>query len=232
MPGISARHKQLDEELFALGEDTMMLEELDGFIAGLLVCPDLVTPNEWLPVIWDEREDRQSPFETVDHANRVFALIMDHYNDVVATLTERPDEYWPLFSVRDDEVVWQIWMEGFATAVSLRPNAWEKLLDGSEETSEAMMGLLALVEIVYENKDLPRGFVEELSERAVDLIPEWIVTLNNHRLAHHKGPPAVVVHAPGGNPIWVPVDSAEGERGNDPCPCGSGKKYRQCCGLN
>jgi uncharacterized protein len=160
---------------------------------------------------------------------------MNHYNDVVATLMERPEDYWPLFSVQDDEVVWQIWMEGFATAVSLRPNAWDKLLEGNEEISEAMMGLLALVEIVYENKDLPRSFVEELSERAVDLIPEWIVTLNNHRLANHGAPPAVVVHAPGNDPIWVPMDSPEGEGGagrNGPCSCGSGKPYNRCCGLN
>jgi uncharacterized protein len=29
----------------------MLLEELDGFIAGLLVCPELIKPSEWLPVV-------------------------------------------------------------------------------------------------------------------------------------------------------------------------------------
>jgi uncharacterized protein len=47
MSGLSRRLKQLDEELLALGEETMLLEELDGFIAGLLVCPDLIKPGEW-----------------------------------------------------------------------------------------------------------------------------------------------------------------------------------------
>ena len=32
MPGLSRRLKQLDEELLALGEETMLLEELDGFL--------------------------------------------------------------------------------------------------------------------------------------------------------------------------------------------------------
>jgi hypothetical protein len=36
MSGLSRRLKQLDEELLALGEETMLPEELDGFIAGLL----------------------------------------------------------------------------------------------------------------------------------------------------------------------------------------------------
>ena len=28
------------------------------------------------------------------------------------------------------------------------------------------------------------------------------------------------------------TDSAPSAGGNGPCPCGSGKKYRQCCGAN
>jgi hypothetical protein len=31
--------------LLALGERTMLLEKLDGFIAGLLVCPDVIKPG-------------------------------------------------------------------------------------------------------------------------------------------------------------------------------------------
>src|SRR6266403_3286281 len=71
MSGLSRRLKQLDEELLALGEETMMLEELDGFIAGLLVCPDLIKPGEWLPIIWDrDCTDQQPAFQDLDHANR------------------------------------------------------------------------------------------------------------------------------------------------------------------
>ena len=32
----------------------MQLPELDGFLAGIAVSPDPVTPYEWLPVVWDE----------------------------------------------------------------------------------------------------------------------------------------------------------------------------------
>lgn len=62
MPNRSRGRKQLEQELLALGEGTMLLEELDGFIAGLLVCPEMISPNEWLPVIWNQGDDRQSPF--------------------------------------------------------------------------------------------------------------------------------------------------------------------------
>ena len=97
MSGLSRRLKQLDEELLALGEETTLLEELDGFIAGLLVCPDLIKPGEWLPIIWDrDSTDQQPAFQDLDHVNRVLGLVMEHYNSVARTLMERPDRYSPL----------------------------------------------------------------------------------------------------------------------------------------
>jgi Uncharacterised protein family (UPF0149) len=66
LSGLSGRLKQLDEELLVLGEGTMLLEELEGFIAGLLVCPDLIKPGEWLPIIWNRnRADRQPAFDNL-----------------------------------------------------------------------------------------------------------------------------------------------------------------------
>src|SRR5436309_7334125 len=86
MSGLSRRLKQLDEELLALGEATMLLEELDGFIAGLLVCPDLIKPGEWLPIIWNrDSADQQPAFDNLDHVNRVLGLVMEHYNSVART---------------------------------------------------------------------------------------------------------------------------------------------------
>jgi len=124
MPGLSRRLKQLDEELLALGEETMLLEELDGFIAGLLVCPDLIKPGEWLPIIWNrDSTDQQPAFEDLDHVNRVLGLVMEHYNSVARTLMERSDRYSPLFSVdtRNGDILWELWIEGLETAVELRP---------------------------------------------------------------------------------------------------------------
>ena len=37
---------QLENELRALGMEAMLIEELDGFVAGLLVCPEMIPPSE------------------------------------------------------------------------------------------------------------------------------------------------------------------------------------------
>ena len=229
MAGRSQRHEQLQRELLALGDDAMLIEEFDGFVAGLLVCPEMISPNEWLPLIWNrEGQTEQSPLQDVDHANRLFGLIMETYNDVVLTLMNRPERYRPLFPVdaRNDDIIWEIWVEGFAAAVALRPASWRQLLEADSDTANAAAGLLALVEIVRGEHDIPREDVDKLQAAAPGLIPDWVVTLHEWRLANTR-PASVVERAA------CPPPATRGKVGrNEPCPCGSGKKYKRCCGLN
>lgn len=225
MSGPSRRAKQLDEELLALGEDTMLLDELDGFIAGLLTCPELIMPSDWLPVVWHEDSADHAPvFENRDHANRVLGLVMEYYNNVARTLMECPERYSPLFCVdtRNDDVLWELWIEGFERAVALRPAAWKELLDADADTAAAMSGMLLLAEIARGDKQVELD--DPILTAAPDKIADWVVILNEWRLANYQpiqdiGPTAFT--APG---------KKVGR--NEPCPCGSGKKYKKCCGLN
>ena len=225
MSGLSHHLKQLDEELLALGEETMLLEELDGFIAGLLVCPDLIKPGEWLPIVWNrDSADQQPAFDDLDHVNRVLGLVMEHYNSVAHTLLEHPDRYSPLFSVdtRNGDILWELWIEGFEAAVELRPEAWQKLLNADADTATAMRGMMTLAEVGCRDQHLPRKELDTINATAPDNI---------------AGPSHSTT---GGLPTTSQCRaSARGSSAstkkvgrNDPCPCGSGKKYKKCCGLN
>ena len=33
-------------------EDCMQLSDLDGFLTGIAIGPELVVPSEWLPLVW------------------------------------------------------------------------------------------------------------------------------------------------------------------------------------
>ena len=79
-----ARHDhrlhELDQALVALNEGAMLLSEFDGFVAGLLVCPDLIPPSEWLPLVWGEEEEQEEPpFSSPAHDDAIIALMMAHY---------------------------------------------------------------------------------------------------------------------------------------------------------
>ena len=225
MSGLSRRLKQLDEELLALGEETMLLEELDGFIAGLLVCPELIKPGDWLPIVWNrDSADQQPVFEDLGHVNRVLGLVMEHYNDVARTLIENPDRYSPLFAIdkRNDDVLWELWIEGFEKAVALRPAAWKAFLDADGDTVAAMSGMLMLAAIARGDEEVKDH--DTASATAPDRIADWVVNLNEWRLANYQ--PTQSIDPRGGSASRKKVGR------NDPCPCGSGKKYKKCCGLN
>ena len=180
MPNLSRRLKQLDEELLDLGEEATLLEELDGFIAGLLVCPDLIKPGEWLPVIWNlDGGDLQPAFDDLGHANQILGLIMEHYNSVARTLMEHPDRYTPLFSVdtRNGDILWELWIEGFEKAVKSQPAAWQKLLNADAETAAAMRGVLALVDVACADQYMPRKDEDKINATTPDNIARWIVAL-------------------------------------------------------
>jgi uncharacterized protein len=229
MPGLSRHLKQLDEELLALGEETMLLEELDGFIAGLLVCPELIKPGEWLPIVWGhDGNDSPPAFDNLKHVNRVLGLLMEHYNDVARTLMERPDHYSPLFAVdkRNGDILWELWVEGFEKAVNLRPASWQKLLNADPDTATAMRGMRTLIDIAYGDPNMPMTDRDTLIATAPDDITRRIVVLNDWRLANYRP-----MH--GIDPILRPSFTPANKVGrNDPCPCGSGKKYKKCCGLH
>jgi uncharacterized protein len=229
MPGLSRRLRQLEQELLALSEETMLVEELDGFIAGLLVCPDLIKPGEWLPVVWGrDGADPQPAFDNLDHVNRVLGLIMEHYNGVAHTLMERPDRYSPLFAVdeRNGDILWELWIEGFEKVVELRPVAWQSLLDTDADTAMAMRGLMTLVDVARGEHRRPSKDRDVLTAAAPDNIARWIVTLNAWRLANYTPPQGEDLIPP------PPFASTRKVGRNDPCPCGSGKKYKKCCGLH
>ena len=214
---------QLDDELLALGMDAMLIEEFDGFVAGLLVCPEMIPPSEWLPLIWGTDGDAAPAFDDIDHANRVLRLIMEHYNLVASILMRDPGAYAPLLPVddRNGDIIWEVWIEGFEAAVKLRPEAWKRMLDADTETAEAMAGMLALAAWAAGDESVqPKP--PDLDEVAPDAIAPCIVKLNTWRLANHGAPQGTGPARHTGPKVGR----------NDPCPCGSGKKYRKCCGLH
>jgi uncharacterized protein len=223
---LSRSLEQLERELLALGEDAMLLDELDGFIAGLVVCPELIKPSVWLPHVWGNEDGDQPSFDSLDHLNRVLGCVMDHYNDVARTLMERPDRYAPLFAVDNDDVLWEIWVSGFEKAVKLKPAAWQKLLNADHETAGAMSGLLTLADVDRRDPRFTPEQLDALTAAAPDQIGPWVITLNRWRLANW--PPTRDVAT---QPSSFAAPGNKVGR-NEPCPCGSGKKYKKCCGLN
>src|SRR6056297_2041544 len=170
----------LDAQLLSIPEEAggMLLPELDGFFAGLVVSPEMIPPGEWLPNVWGA--NGTEVFETLEEVQRLTDLVMRHYNDVAQSLTP-PGEYAPLYDEdkTTGEIIWELWVTGFEQAMRLRPDSWEQIVQSSDEEAGACVNMmLALHAIAEGQSDLPRKTIRELTEQAPDLIPNLVVTIN------------------------------------------------------
>ena len=229
MAGLSRDQQQLSKALLDLGDEAMLLEELDGLIAGVLVCPETVPPSLWLKRVWHRASDEGQPaFENLDHANAVIGLVMSHYNTVARILFEQPESYEPLLAVdqRTGEVLWEIWVAGFDTAVGLHPGAWAPIVTSSNrEAAKAFSGLMLLADAARRDPRFTEEEIGAITATAHEKLAGWVIALNNWRLTNKRARAA----APLSRPAMVPAPHVGR---NEMCPCGSGKKYKRCCGLN
>src|SRR5260370_7232082 len=99
MSGISNRRKLLAKLLADLESDeAMLLTQLDGFLAGILICPDLILPGEWLPMVWGGSDSDAAPvFESTKEAYQPIPLIFHPYNSIVPDLHPGPAHSVPFF---------------------------------------------------------------------------------------------------------------------------------------
>ena len=67
--------------------DGMTIAELDGYVAALIVCPEMILPSEWLPGVWGGEHE----FGDVDEAEATIAVVMEHYNRIARELAEHPE---------------------------------------------------------------------------------------------------------------------------------------------
>ncbi|MEE4236479.1 MAG: UPF0149 family protein [Anderseniella sp.] len=201
----------------AVSEDAMLLGELDGFLAGVIVCPELIRPGEWLPLIWGEAPPA---FADDAQAQQIHDLILGHYNDIIAQLNK--GRYEPIFECDIDEsALWEIWIEGFARAMDLRPGCMVGLAERHRDNEDIQRAVFVFGRLCYLVLDPHRAQVldidAELEEHAPDLIASHAEILHEARLAEAAA-------SRGTQPLLQPKIGR-----NDPCPCGSGKKFKKCC---
>jgi uncharacterized protein len=217
---------------FLLGEQCpdgiANLEMLDGFLSAVVVGPELVLPNEWLSVALGPSQE----FADAAQASDVTSLLMRMYNQIVARVGRAPadtedtldDADLPyLMLPPDDEdidldatepAIGEAWAAGFRAGRALRDEAWDRLCDdwdGLADDLDAIDSLFTGLDEVDERDPLQLRDRFEL----LGSIPELLHDLYQAR------------------PSAEPVRRSQPKVGrNDPCPCGSGIKYKKCHGAN
>ena len=240
------------DDLRTRDDETPHLEFCEGFMAALICCRRLIMPSEYLPVllaIGDEDAQDEGSFADAAQQERFFELWTRRWNEVAQALNAKVENlgdeaaYYPevvdmrgaVAALSEEaraelaaEVIpsyAQIWALGFMFAVESWPEEWAapRDKDAAQWLNEALEAIVALTEddadtpvlSVYAEDGAP-SVSEERMEAYANAI--WAV-YDLRELWRTLGPRQQTVHK-------APTPGR-----NDPCPCGSGKKYKKCCGA-
>jgi uncharacterized protein len=206
-------------------EDVMTLDMVDGFLHAIAVGPTTVHPKHWLPKIWGTKE-MMPPMDSIEQVNHILGLDIRHLNSIIAALEHDPPEIspcWSTMSYEGDEREYddaETWAYGFVEGMRLCWNDWQPLL--STPQGQAWFRPIALLgedDFSVDQDELTKTPAMR-AELALQ-IPQAVLEMHAHwlplRLAAYEREVAKLMQPKVGR--------------NEPCPCGSGKKFKRCCGA-
>ncbi len=209
----------------AVSEDTMDISTLDGFYTAISLNPEFVMPSQWLPWVWDmEAGEETPPFENEAQASRINNLLLRHYNSVQDMIGE--GRFAPLMYTLEQEDGSEFfdaesWSMGFMLGVELFRDIWLPMIEEHPEwlAPVILLGTEEGWEELEESED-----EREKARAAYETIPAMVETLFQHFLPRRE--------IAARERVTATLRRAGDKIGrNDPCPCGSGKKFKKCCGA-
>ena len=216
---------RLSEFLDAIGPSAMNLESLDGYFAALICAPEMVMPSAYLPQIWGE----DYAFESNELASDIISLLMRHWNTIASALQrtlEAQDVYLPVLLEAEDGIAYgNDWAQGFLRGMSAQPESWRELLD-SEEHGGSLVPIMLLA---HENDPDPEMRPKPVQpEKRDELLQMMIGSLT--RIYRYLEPRRQSGAHAMRDDAQMPLRRVGPKVSrNDPCPCGSGRKYKLCC---
>jgi len=207
--------ERVDEDAVTEGMDEGVLDvsELDGLLTAIVSGPTTLLPSRWLPALWG---DFEPVWESVEDSQTFMSLVLQHSNSIASMLMNDPEAFEPLFYERqlEDRTIFIVdeWCEGYMRGARLAEPEWR---GGGKQIDDLLEPI--------------RAFTEETDWLGHDLADD----ADADRLRNSIAPAVRAIHAK-----WLatrsdprtPIRRDRPRVGrNDPCPCGSGKKYKRCC---
>jgi len=205
----------------------MNIEQLDGFLAAIICCPSEITQTEYLPEIWGDAMINEDSFTAQPLVQEFLTLVERHRRSIVQTL-ESAEAFTPVL-LADDTKVYRgnDWANGFLRGMSLRNEEWSELLD-NEDHGGSLVPILVLAHEHDPDPDM-RPYKEPVSEdrREKLLVGAAAGVMRIYKYFRRQRSVADIPLDPGSSTYrrFVPKTGR-----NELCPCGSGKKFKNCCG--
>ncbi len=218
----------------------------EGFMAALVCCRRPIGPEEYWPVLlgdgflpmahmefvwrwkrrWAEIEGAlDTPVDDLSDERSFYPTVLDQ-RGMHLSLPESEREGLALSQV---ESYAQMWAVGFMYAIETWPEEWQspRDADAAAMMDNAIQAILDLTEpdtgvptVSLQDDESEESAPPSISQGRIDALGEAIWGLYDLRQVARSLGPRV-----------QPIRKAEGPGRNDPCHCGSGKKFKKCHGA-
>ncbi len=204
------------------GHASMNLESMDGYFTALICGPVFVSPSQALQQVLGE----DFVFEGNEQATDCLGLMMRHWNWIAAELQRtlvEPHVYLPILLEDDTGVArGNDWAHGFMRGVQAHPGSWSDLLNSEDEGG----ALVPMMMLVHEHDPDPEMRPPSMDSKKREEVITMMIAGATRCYGYYEAARRV------GALIQAPIRRTAKVGRNEPCPCGSGRKYKHCCALN
>jgi uncharacterized protein len=227
---------ELDQILGAIpiDRDPLDVEMMDGFLVGILLQPDPVSPSAWLPLIFDADAHDAALSGDAPQEQRAVELIMRRYHELAACIAAREpfdpivfeieDERGEAVQGKDGIAALAPWAAGFTNAL----NAFPALRDAAENDEELAATMIGILRHLPMEPEAEAELREEFEREQEDIDRDAPLADLDEALDELMACIFGIADITRPNRPIVRETPKVGR--NDPCPCGSGRKYKICHG--
>jgi uncharacterized protein len=208
----------------------LSLEGVDGLFCALIASPTMIGPSAYLPVILGGDPENTEAFADLKDANDTLSLLMRYWNAIVADFSDET-VHMPYIKVPGtDNILGREWARGFMRGTRLAPTGWNRLFTDEEEGLPVTIALVA-GEI---DSQWPKEPLTE--EKSNELLQSMFAGAARAYRYFEKDRQTLAESAGSDSSFeeeyletYVRPERKVGR--NELCPCGSGRKFKKCCGA-
>lgn len=198
-------------------EYTLPVDAIQGLLAAVVSAPAPIPAERWLAAVLGQEASYAHDVERVE----IEALLNRFHDATERQLNEDEGFDFVLYGEEGAEDEFAAWCEGYLLGVELAEPGWAEAAD-EDEVEDMLLPFFVLSGRWEEARaeagepDLPESEERELFAEMREALPDQV--LGNRRFWFEQRIPEPV--------------RREGPKvgRNDPCPCGSGRKYKNCHG--
>ena len=180
-------------------------------------------PSEYNREVFGGKMSDACEFGSLDEANEILGLMMRLWNTFASTLF-KDEVYVPLLLQDENGAAHgNDWARGFMRGTLMRHDGWAELVEDEEQGGCLVPMFMLYHEHDEDPKMRPKPISPEQREKAILHMAAGLLGAYQYFRAQREAHLGAKFKA-------EPKRTASKVGRNDPCTCGSGKKYKRCCG--